>query len=223
VKAEKVELIDFKTLNRSYPKTAAYLRENRRRLVKREKGKTKGPRWHGYIYLKNMTRQSVQKICVPRLVNRLYAAYDVDGGHFLDNVDVGGVTLKLDYRQQGLLYLLGLLNSRLLRWYFPFISAPFRGGWLSANRQFLSRLPIRLIDFSDRSDKARHDRMVALVQRNLLCHKCLEAGRDDTDREVHQRLIDSTDDAIDQLVYELYGLTEKEIEIVEAPPSDSGG
>jgi hypothetical protein len=38
--------------------------------------------------------------------------------------------------------LLAILNSQPLRWFFPQISAPFRGGFRSANRQFLELLPI---------------------------------------------------------------------------------
>jgi hypothetical protein len=72
-----------------------------------------------------MNRQAIQKICVPRLVNRLLSSYDIEGTHFLDNVDVGGITLADEYRKQGLPFLLGLLNSKLLGWYFPFVSAPF--------------------------------------------------------------------------------------------------
>ena len=84
-------------------------------------------------------------------MEQLHAAYDHDGSHFLDNVDVGGVTLKAAYADHGLEYLLALLNCRLMRWYFPRISAPFRGGWRSANKQFLSLLPVRVIDFTERT------------------------------------------------------------------------
>ena len=35
------------------------------------------------------------------------------------------------------------------------------------------------------------------------------------DRELYQRQIDATDREIDRLVYELYGLTEEEISVVE--------
>ena len=84
-----VELIEFQEIQRNYPKTAAYLLANRKTLEEREKGKVKDKGWHGFIYLKNMARQSNVKLCVPRLVERLYAAFDHDGGHYLDNVDVG--------------------------------------------------------------------------------------------------------------------------------------
>ena len=210
-----VELIDLDEILQEFPKTASYLLENKKKLESREKGKTKGEKWHGYIYLKNMIKQSIRKLCVPRLVENLYAAYDREGDFCLDNVDVGGVSLKHSYKNQILIYILGLLNSKLLKWYFPFVSEPFRGGWLSANRQFLSQIPIRTINFSDPSDKSNHDRMVELVESMLSLHKKLAKTKTAHDKTVIQRQIDATDKRIDKLVYELYGLTEEEIKIVE--------
>lgn len=210
-----VELIRLQDIQRDYPKTAAYLLANRKILEDREKGKIKDKGWYGYIYLKNMARQSTVKLCVPRLIERLYAAFDPDGSHYLDNVDVGGLVLKPEYEGQGLLYLLGLLNSSILRWFFPFVSAPFRGGWLSANRQFLSLLPIRTIEFSNPTDKAAHDRMVILVEQMLSLHKQSSNAKTGHDQTLIQRQIDATDQQIDKLVYELYGLTEEEIRVVE--------
>ena len=61
----------------------------------------------------------------------------------------------------------------------------------------------------------RHDRMVALVEQMLQLHKELGAARTDHDKTFLKRHIDATDRQIDQLVYELYGLTEEEIRIVE--------
>jgi len=100
------------------------------------------------------------------------------------------------------------------------VSVPFRGGWLSANRQFLSQLPIRTIDFSDPTDKARHDRMVGLVETMLKLHKRFAAAKTSHEKIAIQRQIDATDKQIDQLVYKLYGLTDKEIKIVEEATCD---
>ena len=210
-----VELIDFDVISKNYPKTAEYLIMNKKFLEARERGKFKGRAWYRFGRSQNLAIQERLKICVPRLVESLYAAYDVDGNHFLDNVDVGGVTLKPEYQQQGLSFLLGLLNSKLLRWCFPFVSVPFRGGWLSANRQFLSQLPIRTIDFSDPTDKARHDQMINLVEQMLTLHKKLAEAKVPQAKTVLQRQIEVTDRQVDELVYKLYGLTKEDIEIVE--------
>jgi hypothetical protein len=89
-------LIPFDELALKFPKTAAYLNENKKRLQERERGKFKDAEWHRFGRSQNLGIQNRNKICVPRLVDRLCAGFDADGSHFLDNVDVGGVTLKLD-------------------------------------------------------------------------------------------------------------------------------
>ena len=70
-------------------------------------------------------------------------------------------------------------------------------------------------DFSNPADKARHDKMVQLVQRMLELNRRLGSATVPHDKEALQRQIDATDRQIDKLIYELYGLTEEEIKIVE--------
>ena len=215
VNDERAELMPFTEISKRFPKTAAYLLENQKRLEDRERGKFKDADWHRFGRSQNLGIQQREKICVPRLVDQLCAAYDASGVHFLDNVDVGGVTFKPDYEKHDLRYLLALLNSRLLRWYFPFVSAPFRGGWMSANKQFLSQLPFREIVFSDKADKGRHDQMVSLVEQMLALHQSLAAAKTPPEQTALERQIAATDQQIDRLVYQLYGLTDDEIKLVE--------
>ena len=61
--------------------------------------------------------------------------------------------------------------------------------------------------------------MVHLVEQMLALHRQLAAAKTPQDQTVLQRQIDATDRQIDQLVYELYGLTDEEIQIVEAANS----
>jgi predicted type IV restriction endonuclease len=69
-------------------------------------------------------------------------------------------------------------------------------------------------DFDDSAGAARHDRLVALVEQMVDLHERLAAAIPD-DRARIQRQIEVTDQAVDALVYELHGLTEEEIAIVE--------
>ena len=54
-----------------------------------------------------------------------------------------------------------------------------------------------------------------LVERMLELHKKLSAATIPADKQLYQWQIEATDRQIDALVYELYGLTEEEIEVVE--------
>jgi len=57
--------------------------------------------------------------------------------------------------------------------------------------------------------------MVELVERMLDLHKQLAEARMPQAQTLLKRQIEATDRQIDNLVYELYDLTEEEIEIVE--------
>ena len=57
--------------------------------------------------------------------------------------------------------------------------------------------------------------MVTLVESMLLLNKQLTAANTDHEKTALRRQIDATDRQIDSLVYELYGLTDDEISIVE--------
>jgi hypothetical protein len=117
------------------------------------------------------------------------------------------------------LYLLGFLNSRLFWFAIANISIPFgiRAGEYRYRLiyQYMEKVPVRVIDFSNKSDKAAHDRMVTLVERMLELHRQLAAVRTPQEKTALERQITATDAQIDRLVYDLYGLTEEEIQIVE--------
>jgi len=98
--------------------------------------------------------------------------------------------------REHLYYLAAVLNSRLLwRWFRH--HAKQRGVGLEINGHVLARAPIRPIDFASPAEVACHDRLVALVGSRLA------SAAEETDCE------------IDDLVNELYGLTEAEIRDVQ--------
>ncbi|MDD5188995.1 MAG: hypothetical protein PHF57_12390 [Methanoregula sp.] len=76
-------------------------------------------------------------------------------------------------------------------------------------------LPLSTGNFFNLTIKTRHDRMVALVTQMLDLNKRLQDARLEQDKTQLSRQIAATDASIDKLVYELYGLTEEEIAIVE--------
>jgi fido (protein-threonine AMPylation protein) len=123
-------------------------------------------------------------------------------------------------------YLLGILNSRLFWFAISNLSIPFgvRAGQYRYRLiyQYMEKVPIRVLDFTARADKEAHGRMLALVERMLDLHKRLAAAKTPADKERLQRQIDATDQ-IDRLVYDLYGLTEEEIRIVEGTSVASSG
>lgn len=64
--------------------------------------------------------------------------------------------------------------------------------------------------------KASHDYFVGLVEKTLTLNKKMAKSKTTQEKTVLQRQIEATDRQIDKLVYQLYELTDEEIEMVEA-------
>ncbi len=114
------------------------------------------------------------------------------------------------------LYLLGVVNSKLLSWYGDIVLPNFgKEVFPKLNPQDIKQIPIRKIDFKNANNRMCHDKIVQLVEQMLLLNKQLAEAKTGHEQTMLQRRIDATDRQIDQLVYELYDLTEDEIKIVE--------
>lgn len=99
-------------------------------------------------------------------------------------------------------YLLGLLASTLVDFFYRNISSKYRGGYLRFIYQYLEQIPV--IDANTR----KRSEVKALVNQ-ILTSKQNDPETDTSKLEAE----------IDQLVYEVYGLSEEEIEIVEGSVS----
>jgi len=210
---EKAELISPEQLYSQFPLTWNYLQTNRETLEERERGRMKHEEWYGYVYPKNLERFSHSKLMTPDIAPAASFACDPDGRYYF----VSGYGISLDTLRENSLYILGLLNSKSLDLFLKCISTRLRGGFYRYFTQYIERLPIRRINFDDPADVARHDRMVALVEEMLRLQRekaAAEARLLDSRHDLARR-IERLDAQIDALVYELYGLTEEEIAVVE--------
>ena len=150
------------------------------------------------------------KIVVAGMSKRLECAVDLEGG-----ILAAKSTSIIFSPSLHLQYLIGILNSKLISFYF---ASAYSGNRLAGGYMRVGPPQLRTVPLAwpvDSADKARHDKMVELVQRMLDLHEQLAAAKTEHEKTVLQRQIAVTDRQIDQLVYELYGLTEKEISIVE--------
>ena len=95
-------------------------------------------------------------------------------------------------------YLLSILNSDLIDWYFRLIGVERDGGFYEYKPMFIERLPIPLIPDSQKQP------FTHLVDQ-ILASKAAEPLADTSDLEAE----------IENLVYQIYGLTEEEIAAVK--------
>jgi type I restriction-modification system DNA methylase subunit len=216
VSVGRATLISPEALAEEYPKCWAYLTENRKALEDREGGKMRHERWYAFGRTQSLGLHDFPKLAIPHIVYRLESFYDAQGRYYLDNVDVGGLILR-DAADASYKYVMAMLNSRLLDWYFRQASSPFRGGYRAANRQYIEKLPIRVLDLGKPEEKRRHDRIVGQVEEMLALQERLGPlrGIPSEARAELERRIAQVDRAIDEAVYALYGLTDAERRLVE--------
>jgi hypothetical protein len=163
---------------------------------------------------KNKSFYETSKIAVRETGARITATLDLDNRYFLSSL-YAVYPKQSNPANVSLEYILGIVNSSLATWFVSIVAFELtKGAFTKIRTNQLARLPIRRINFSDPADKARHDRMVQLVESMLALHKHKAAARTQAEQEQFQRQIDATDRQIDALVYELYGLTSDEIAIV---------
>jgi type I restriction-modification system DNA methylase subunit len=194
---------------RHYPAIAKHLKPFEAAAEKRQ---DKGEYWWELRECAYYDEFEKPKIVYPDIAKESRVAFDTSGLYLANTI----YFIPTDD-----LYLLALLNSKLIFSYFKRAAAvlgdPDKGGRLRWFRQDVLKLPIRRINFGDPADVARHDRMVALVEEMLRLqkeHAQAEALKEDRRHDLARR-IERLDTEIDALVYELYGLTEEEIKIVE--------
>jgi hypothetical protein len=109
-------------------------------------------------------------------------------------------------------FLLGILNSRLAHFYFAQTCAALEGpgeSYLRFFGQYLEGFPIK-------GNSNETPELAKLVDARSTSQSKLESARTPDATVRLERQIDVIDRQIDQLVYELYGLTGKEIALVEA-------
>lgn len=214
------QLISQEVFESHYPKCWKYLFENKEALSGRENGKMKHAGWYGYVYPKSLTLFEKPKLLTPSIAKQASFTYDKEGEYYFVGSGGGGgggygILLKEDLKLSPL-YILALLNSRLLDFYLQNISSQFRHGYFAYNKQYVEEIPIKLLDLSKADEKSKHDQLISLVDRMLSLQKKYHseklAGRE---KELLEQQIKQIDWQIDQEVYKIYGITEEEKKIIE--------
>jgi len=102
-------------------------------------------------------------------------------------------------------YLLALLNSRLLEAYYKSISSTIRGGFLRFKKiYYIEQLPVKITTDSKRK------LFIDLIDKIF----AITRDEDYLQKQQKQTKVQTLEQEIDQMVYQLYGLTEEEIAII---------
>lgn len=194
--------IPEKKLKQEFPKGYAYLVSKRDLLSGRSYFDNSAKLWYELWNQRKRRNFERLRIVTPEISSRNNFALTK---MFSGNTKTYHIVLNED-EEASYKLILGLLNSRLLQFYYCSITTPMAGGFYAYKTQFLEKIPIR------DSDKTAKNRVVELVEK-ILAAKDKNPETDTSPIELK----------IDHLVYALYGLTQEEIKIVEESGPSPGG
>ncbi len=197
---------DFKHL----PKIRKFIDRFRNRITCKEVAEGKHSIYSLHRAREERIFTKAQKIVGVITEDEIIVALDDAQTYPTDGLYLFGVRQGIDAQ-----FVVGVLNSKLFVFLYRLLAIEKGRVLAQVKPTILAQLPIRTIDFSNSADKARHDRMVALVEQMLAVKKQLAAAQSDKDKDFYTNRCDGLDRRIDALVYDLYSLTPAEIKMVE--------
>jgi len=197
IKNDSAELMTQSFIRKNFPLGWDYLKENKKALSDRERGRMYGENFYAYIYPKNLTEFETIKIMTPEIAlgcqmtidseGKLYHTTKVYSFIFLDNVN--------DDRK----YFLGVLNSKVLWFFLQATGYVLRGGYFTFKTEYLKPFPIPC-SLSKNPPSLIQQKQIALLVDYILFLKANVSEEDSRD----QLMISYFEQIIDALVYELY-------------------
>ncbi|MFZ1082368.1 MAG: N-6 DNA methylase [Candidatus Kryptoniota bacterium] len=150
-----------------------------------------------------------ERILLRRLVNRKQRMMAmVTSKQFITNKNL--YSLCAIDKSLSLKFVLGVLNSKLISYlYIKQVTQAAKDDFPQVTIKDVLNLPLAF------PDKTHHDHIVHLVERMLAAKEDLSKTKTEAETTRLERECEALDRQIDQAVYELYGLTEEEIKVVE--------
>jgi site-specific DNA-methyltransferase (adenine-specific) len=135
------------------------------------------------------------KIVCPRIAEKNRFAYDDTGAYLSDSV-VAIIPKKIN-----IYFLLGLLNSKLLEAYITAISPYVQGKYYNYSKSYIEKLPIKIP--ANKNEEVSAEKIQEKVK------EILRLKKKDKNTDTN-----SIEKEIDDLVYDLYGLTLEERKVI---------
>lgn len=153
------------------------------------------------------------KIIVRQIGTVPICALEPDGFCCLNTVFM---IVPKDSSSINLKFILALLNSSFTRNFWKQNFSDLRKTFPKIKGGYLEKIPIPDIDFSDKTQQLKHDEIIKTVDKILELNKQNVAAQLENDKILLQRQIDFCEEKIDQIVYELYQLSQDEILQIES-------
>ena len=109
-----------------------------------------------------------------------------------------------------------ILNSNLINFYYVKNFTNASTLTVNISKTFLEQIPLPKIDLKNKKDKEIHDRLSNLVDTIIEANKKISIENNPNTKTILKRQINALDSQIDKLIYQLYGLNDEEIKLIES-------
>ncbi|MGV8946471.1 MAG: Eco57I restriction-modification methylase domain-containing protein [Lutibacter sp.] len=167
----KVIFIPIKDLKKNFPFAYKYLLAHKKRLTERDIQPV--PKTDNEWYRLGRSQYLELGAIKEKIIIGVMSSgekYPIDFSKTLHTAGgtAGYCSIYLsDSSEYSIYYIQAVLNSRYVEWLIHLRGEVFRGGYIARGTKVLKKIPIRTIDFKNKSDKAIHDKIVNL-QKELI-------------------------------------------------------
>lgn len=212
-----IQFVEIDKLKTNYPNLFSFLNHYKAKLnnSKRDIKPTPETKNEWYRYGRH---QSLEKCDVPaKIIVGVLAKgnkYAID--YFGTLISSGGtagycmITLPDDF-SYSIYYIQALLNSKYLEWFSELIGEVFRGGYIARGTKVLKKLPIRVIDFENKKEKAIHDKIASIQEELINIQGKIDINKANNRKLIPlQRQFDSKKNELKQILNTLFNLGESD-------------
>jgi uncharacterized protein YaaR (DUF327 family) len=198
---------DNNTDIKNYPNIHEYLKKHKKLLSERNEVSKKLYDWYRLERpRKKEIFDAIEKIVVPYRAESNKFAYD-DSQYFNDGGDIRVIVITdTTFTTK---YVLAILNSKLMNWFYGFIGKP-----KGKSREYFNE-PLAKIPIKKSMNKNTNDQIIAMVDSIMDSLKAYHGSNLQTEKDKYYKKIEYLYSKLDSLVYRLYDLTPDEIKIVE--------
>lgn len=205
------ELLSKEFIRSNFPMVWDYIQANKKVLMDREGGRF-SKTWWQYGRTQNLTEFERPKIMTPYL--GLFPNFTFDEYCLYHTTKVFSLVFN-DKLCNDPLYILGLLNSKLLDFHIRSTGTVFRGGYFTFNTQFISNFRIKQLDLSNADQKLIHDKIVDDVKLILQLREERSNAKTPSQSDSIQSKISYLEEKLGQIFFKIYGLDYDEVTVVD--------
>ena len=209
IENDEAKLIDEVALEKGYPLAWRYLSDNKEVLEKRSL-QGSNPKWYQFGRSQSLVKfLNTEKLVWSVLATR--PPYVLDTNNLLftggGNGPYYGLLNKSSY---SLLYFLAILSHPVIESMVKAGASEFRGSYYSHGKQFIEKLPIKKIDFSNEDEVEKYNEIVR-KSRNLIDTTVkFKTEKNSTRKKVLDRKRNTLFSQLVKVINELYQISDKE-------------